>query len=242
MKFFIAIDDTDNKESIGTGRLSRMLVSELQNKGLVSTASVTRHQLLVHPDIPYTSHNSSACIEAIALNQKTEEIFSVAKEFLVKNFQATSNPGLCIASPEAVTEELQNFGLRAQKEVLTIVEARSLAQRMGLTLWWYGDTGQGCIGAMAGVGLRGSGNDGRFIDLEGIRKLKGTMSVGEILRQSGVKKVLSLSGNPLHEQDLIDTGDWIRPSLLNKEAVLLTEKEGNVWKQVGGKSGKSAEE
>jgi hypothetical protein len=68
MTLLIAIDDTDNAESIGTGRLSRMLAEELTKQGMIRQTSVTRHQLLVHPDIPYTSHNSSACIEGIPIN------------------------------------------------------------------------------------------------------------------------------------------------------------------------------
>ena len=69
------------KKAFGTGRLSRMLAEELTKKGLVSNTSVTRHQLLVHPDIPYTSHNSSACIEGIPTNGDLQKIIECAKAF-----------------------------------------------------------------------------------------------------------------------------------------------------------------
>jgi hypothetical protein len=60
MSIFAGIDDTDNLESRGTGRLTRSIAAEPgKTYGLYG---VTRHQLLVHPDIPYTSQNSAAVI------------------------------------------------------------------------------------------------------------------------------------------------------------------------------------
>ena len=62
MYYYIGIDDTDNLESRGTGHRARQLGTGLQNAGIARLISITRHQLLVHKDIPYTSHNSSACL------------------------------------------------------------------------------------------------------------------------------------------------------------------------------------
>jgi hypothetical protein len=56
------IDDTDVTGSRGTGRLSQELIAELRAHGLGHAVGATRHHLLVDPRIPYTSHNSSACI------------------------------------------------------------------------------------------------------------------------------------------------------------------------------------
>ena len=58
----IGIDDTDNLETRGTGFRARQLASGLQASALATTHGITRHQLLVDPRIPYTSHNSSACL------------------------------------------------------------------------------------------------------------------------------------------------------------------------------------
>jgi hypothetical protein len=60
MKLLIGIDDTDNLESRGTGYCVRQLANWLSEKNLVVPLGITRHQLLVDPRIPYTSHNSSA--------------------------------------------------------------------------------------------------------------------------------------------------------------------------------------
>lgn len=238
MIMFIAIDDTDNKESIGTGRLSRMLADELSQRGLVSNTSITRHQLLVHPDIPYTSHNSSACIEAIA-NAGIEEVATVSREFLIGNYHDTANPGLCVADRDGVPDAVRQFGYRAQREVMDISDARAIAKDLGVFLWWYGETGQGCIGAIAGVGLRSTGNDGRFIDLRGIRDLKGVMSVGKVLSQSAIQNVVSVFGEILDDQEVIDTQDWVRPTLCFNRAVLLVKKNGNLWLQADGKNKKA---
>jgi len=238
MKVFIAIDDTDNEESIGTGRLSRMLADELSQRGLTGNTSVTRHQLLVHPDIPYTSHNSSACIEAIT-NATIEEVAAVSREFLIRNYHETANPGLCVVEKERVPDTLKQFGYRAQREVIDIGEARAIGKQSGVFLWWYGETGQGCIGALSGVGLRSTGNDGRFIDLAGIRDLKGVMSVGRLLSESAIYKVVSITGEMLNAEEVLDTQDWVRPTLHDSQAILFVKKNGNLWIQADGKNKKA---
>jgi tRNA(Ile2) C34 agmatinyltransferase TiaS len=230
MIIYVCIDDTDNQESIGTGRLSRMLAQDLQAKGLIEGASVTRHQLLVHPDIPYTSHNSSACIEAVTgAESDIEKVAARARAFILENFHEGANPGLCIAGKERVPEALRTLGARAQQEVIALEDARGLAEKASASTWWAGETGQGVIGAMAGVGLRATGNDGRFIGLAGIRKLEGVLSVADILSHSGVKRVETVSGEALHAEELVDTQDWVRPVLLNDLPVLVVRRNGSHW-------------
>lgn len=230
MRVLICIDDTDNLESIGTGRLSRMLAEELTERGLVTNTSVTRHQLLVHPDIPYTSHNSSACIEGIPSNDDLKKIIDCAKAFLLANFHEGADPGLCVSIKDAVPEGLRLFGMRAQKEVLTMEEALGIAKQLGVYIWMGGGTGQGFIGAMAGVGLRSTGNDGRFIELKGIRETKGVKSVGEILSQTGIDRVKTLSGEILPDHERIDTQNWIRPNLHHNEIVFFVQNFGDHWR------------
>ena len=64
MRVFIGIDDTDSLEMGATGRSANQLRKLIEDKGWGETQAVTRHQLLLHPDIPYTSHNSSMCFIA----------------------------------------------------------------------------------------------------------------------------------------------------------------------------------
>src|SRR5208337_3167761 len=159
MKLYVSVDDTDNKESFGTGKMARMLAEELRDRGLIAAPTITRHQFLIHPDIPYTSHNSSACIEAEGEAEDSKIIFERSAAFLASHFHIGSNPGLCVGQERRVAPELVAFGLRAQKEVLAIEEARELAAGLGVDLWWQGETGQGIIGALGGMGLRSTGND-----------------------------------------------------------------------------------
>ena len=60
--WLLAIDDTDNLTSRGTGFLARQLALRMAEAGIAEVKAITRHQLLVDPRIPYTSHNSSACL------------------------------------------------------------------------------------------------------------------------------------------------------------------------------------
>jgi tRNA(Ile2) C34 agmatinyltransferase TiaS len=229
MELYLAIDDTDNDHSIGTGRLARMLADDLVETGLLIEPSVTRHQFLVHSDIPYTSHNSCACVAAEAAGGEVRNVFDQAMQFLVTNYHEGANPGLCVAAREEVPSELSWFGYLAQNVVIPIEEARKLADRLGVLVWWKGETGQGFIGAMAGVGLRRTGNDGRFIGMKGIRDLKGMLSVGEITAKSEISMVASTEGETLAECEMIDTGDWVRPSLREGCPVLIVQRRGEVW-------------
>ena len=94
MKLLICIDDTDNLDSIGTGQLLENICADLEARGLAKGGFVTRHQLLIHEDIAYTSHNSSMCCQA-----ETDDPASTAaaaKAYLQSHAAPGSDPGLCI--------------------------------------------------------------------------------------------------------------------------------------------------
>jgi tRNA(Ile2) C34 agmatinyltransferase TiaS len=232
MKLYVSIDDTDNKESFGTGRMARMLAESLEGQGFLGSPSITRHQFLIHPDIPYTSHNSCACIEADGDVANTTRIFDLSRDFLVSHFHTDANPGLCVREGTDVPDALVDFGLRAQKEVIGIDEARILADHLGLLAWWYGETGQGIIGAMGGIGLRSSGMDGRFIGLDGIRDVKGIVAVSEIYAKTPITQVVTESGDLLADTELVNTMDWIRPNLIDGAIVLTVLTEEGEWRTI----------
>jgi len=227
--WLLAIDDTDNAESIGTGRLARMLAAHLEEAGLLAEPAVTRHQLLVHPDIPYTSHNSAACIEAAGRPEIAAKLLDCARSFLLEHFHAGANPGLCVCRADAVPDRLVELALRAQREVLSLEEFDAASSELNLGLWWSGETGQGRIGACAGVALRSTGEDGRFIGLQGIRDLADTVRVGEILGRSGVASVQTADGRALAAETRIDTRGWVRPSLRGGRPVLVVREEDGCW-------------
>lgn len=227
----IAIDDTDNAEPgcVGTGKLARWLARDLAERGLVAGATVTRHQLLVHPDIPFTSHNSAACLLAEEVRGSLEAVAGRAREFVLEHPNAGANPGLCVMEPACVPPALLEFAKRAQSEVLGLDEADRLASRLDGVTWWHGETGQGRIGAMAAVALRNSGDDGRFIGLPGIRGLEGVLRVDEIVARSPIAHVESIDGERLPGEALVDTRDWVRPALRGGKPVLRVRREQDRW-------------
>lgn len=228
-EWLIAIDDTDNLESIGTGRLARMLAAHLVAEGGLEAPSVTRHQLLVHPDVPYTSHNSSACIAAEGPADAGEALFERAGAFLRSHEHEGANPGLCVIEAERVDPSLPPLARRAQQEVLSLDGFDAAIEPLGLRLWSAGETGQGRIGAVCGVALRSSGEDGRFIELEGIRAVGGRATVAEVLEKTGVQEVRSSDGRVLEPATWLETRDWIRPNLVGGRIVLVVRREGDAW-------------
>ena len=74
MRFLIGIDDTDNSNSRGTGNLARELGSLLQRVPGVRLLEITRHQLLISPLIPYTSHNGCICLAVDAESRDGREL------------------------------------------------------------------------------------------------------------------------------------------------------------------------
>lgn len=228
--WLLCIDDTDNAESVGTGKLARWLAAHLAEEGLVEEAgvSVTRHQLLVHPDVPYTSHNSAACIQARS-DQGAAALLQAGRAYLERNFHEGANPGLCVLRADAVPAGLVALGRTAQREVLALAAFDDAVRGMELALWCAGETGQGRIGACAGAALRSTGNDGRFIGLRGIRDLKGRVAVEEILARSAVDEVRTDDGRVLAGPVPIETRDWVRPSLLGGRAVLVVREDAGDW-------------
>lgn len=227
--WLVAIDDTDNLDSIGTGRLARMLAAHLVEKGQLADPTITRHQLLVHPDVPYTSHNSSACIGASGDDGAGDELFELSRSFLLAHEHEGANPGLCVARADSVPAPLHALGRRAQQVVLDLRAFDAEIAPFGLRVWSRGETGQGRIGAVCGAALRSTGEDGRFIDLPGIREVGGRASVAALLAATGVERVASLDGDELGPELEIETRDWVRPVLRGGQAVFTVLREGDDW-------------
>ncbi len=231
---YIAMDDTDTLTSPGTGRLAREVAAILAPR--FQLLGVTRHQLLSDPRVPMTAKNSantvhlqvlpSASIDnnGLDLTQLAEEV----AELMLTRFQPGSDPGLCLAidPPPAVTE----FGRRTKTTLVTAAEARTLAQTHSLILRPLGGDGGGIIGALAAVGLAASGNDGRFNLVGQIRELQGRQPVAAIIA-AGVARMQTTDGQVV-TSGLVDTGDKLRPSLIDGQPVLLVEPVDGLWRAI----------
>jgi hypothetical protein len=227
MRFLIGIDDTDNLESRGTGHRVRQLADWLAANQIAQADGITRHQLLVDPRIPYTSHNSSACLSA--QSDVPDDLWEACREYLLRESASGSDAGLCLAAWDAVTAPVRSFGDRAKVAVLTKGEAGKTAAEAGIQLIGLTGTGGGIIGALAGVGLRHAGEDGRFLWLPGLRDLKGRYPVSQICADGHVDRVCTLTGSDLPPETIVDVGEWVRPVLKNGFATLFVEAKSDEW-------------
>ena len=217
---YVGIDDTDSLESRGTGRLARTMAASLQNK--YGIFGVTRHQLFVHPEIPFTSHNSCAVIHVQAPEKTMHDIFSTAKRLMFEDFIDGSDPGLAIASTEQIMPALVAFGQDAKREIVTQERALNVARNCNISVEGLGGTNGGIIGAVAGIGLASLLNDGRFLLKGKNRELAGTRSVTEII-SAGIDQVLTLQGDIVNQGKVLIPKN-ATPSLINGKAVLFVEQ------------------
>jgi len=236
----------------------------------------------VHPDIPYTSHNSSNCVGVELPDEDPDPLFHWACGFVAERSAQGADPGVCLARADALGCHAQvpawacgvdgtlnppygglkrgtpvppvvEFGQRAQREVLKMAEAERVAQTVGCRLAGLAGTRGGMIGALAAVGLRAGGNDGRFTTLGRVRDLPGRARVQDILN-AGVERVqcngpavprlacpavpspgctvgradrgtppMPAAGQPRAE-DWVETYGWARPRLVGGQAVLWVER------------------
>lgn len=212
MRIYVCFDDTDNLEAPrGTGKLVRWYEGELPEG--CRMWGVVRQQLLVHPDIPYTSHNSSACAVVDAPDASfLEVLIERAIAHLANHAIEGSDPGLCaVLADDAAIPQLMEFGRRAAVEVVTQADAFSAA--LGVHLSGHGGTNDGVIGAAAGVGLTAGGWSGRFVEYGGLRDIPDVTTVHD-LQEAGMR-VLPVDRNVVAPSaaDTVQTAGWLRPLL-----------------------------
>jgi len=195
MTILVSLDDTDTLNSRGTGRLARSIADTLAADYPIY--GVTRHQLYVHPDIPYTSHNSCAVIHLETNgNADMDKIFATSQQVMLADFVEGSDPGVAVAHTDQVAPPLIAFGKDAKCTILTQEKARTLAKNLNIRLKGLGGTEDGVIGAMAGLGLAVELNDGRFIQRGKIRNVLGPCSVQQLLA-AGIDEVCTLDGRTI---------------------------------------------
>lgn len=234
MRVYICVDDTDDlTKSTSTGKIADKIAQEIIKMGGTMDKGITRHQLLLHDDIDYTSHNSSMCmvmdIEGIEIGQMHEAAVKVLKA----NMAASSDPGLCICRLDHLEspEQLIAYGKRAQKEVIQKQEAFDIARQIGGTLLTeHGGTGCGVIGALAGVGLRLSGCDGVFRGGKGGKFDGQAHTVEEWRKLTDIELFLDFHGNVLKDTDIIEVGDQLKTSMVDHMVTLIATKKGDRYR------------
>lgn len=227
MKLYICVDDTDDlTKSTSTGKIADLISSRIEELGGRLEQGITRHQLLLHEDIAYTSHNSSMCMVLNMEGGDLSDIMKAAEEILLANMAETSDPGLCLCRLDQVKEpdKLIAYGRRAQKEVISKEEAYRLADEIGgIILQEYGGTGIGVIGALAGVGLRLSGCDGTFRGSKGEEYAGQTDTAGQWKKRMGIQQVVDFQGNQLRDQQQVTVEKSLKLTLLDHKKTLVAK-------------------
>ncbi len=241
MKLFVGFDDTDNVSSdYGTGKVARWFANGLPDGCQVW--GVVRQQLLVDDAIPYTSHNSAACIviEASRNGRLIDEVTEHAANHIRRHAAEGSDPGVCVAAEgHPRMPDITEFGLSCTRQVVTKEDARRVGT--GIHLSGHGGTNDGVIGALAAVGLTAGGWYGRFIELGDLRRMPMEVCVADI--EAAGMRVISMDrdANVPHPDDRVLTKGWVRPRLLAGQPVLtLVSKDHGIWETMGGRRGRKA--
>jgi hypothetical protein len=128
--------------------------------------------------------------------------------FLEKRSAKGSDPGLCMAklNDQLQNEKLIEFGLKAKSHVLCKSEAYNLAKETEIHLSEHGGTGIGVIGALAGIGLRLTGNDGRYRGWYHFGKPGDIVTAGSLYAYNCVDQVVTKSGRLLGTDEFLMIG------------------------------------
>lgn len=239
MRVYVCFDDTDCLGADrGTGKLVRWFTERLPEG--CTTWGVIRQQLLVHPDVPYTSHNSSGCaVIDVPEGFDLDGLAELGAAHIAEHFIEGSDPGLCIAPETVDLAPLIAFGNRAAIEVVTQDDARTAAVAAGVHLSGHGGTCDGIIGAIAGVGLTAGGWAGRFVDYHvPLRDFPGITTVGEV-EAAGIMVVpVDRNVQVPKPGDALDTQDWLRPRLWGGRPVAPVTNTGpHSWNAIGKQRG-----
>ncbi|MEN6330938.1 MAG: hypothetical protein ABFD57_03000 [Smithella sp.] len=235
MRVYIGFDDTDILNSdFGTGKLARRYERLIPEECRVW--GVIRQQLLVDPAIPYTSHNSSACV---VVDCPDRSYIEVLKSAAISHIEAMSllgsDPGLCLVSEEDPDlPALESFGLMCTAKIVVQNDARRAAGSAHLS--GHGGTNDGIIGAAAAVGLTSSGWSGRFIEYSGLREFPDNVAVSALLQKNILVVSVDRDACCPRPEDMVSTKGWLRPRLWGSMAVLPVIPSGiGLWESLGGK-------
>jgi hypothetical protein len=192
---------------------------------------VIRQQLLVSNEIPYTSHNSAACMIAeVSEPSLLDQTVANAVAHIEAHAADGSDPGLCVTTEtDSFLEDLITFGHACTCTVSTQKQALKAARNAHLS--GHGGTNDGIIGAAAAVGLTIAGWSGRFIELGNLRNYPNEISVAELI-QAGIQVVsMERDATLPGPSDIVITNKWLRPRLLGHCPVLLVSPNGNGYWQ-----------
>lgn len=234
MRFLIGIDDTDSPQTGGTGGLAFQLGRLLQERTGARLLEVTHHQLWRTPLIPCTTRNTCACLVLDGETRLRRVLELECRSFLLHQSATGANAGMALADLAQVSAAVIAWGSHAKRQALTRKAALELAHQGEVSAAGLTGNGNGVIGALAAIGLRAGGNDGRFLWLPGLCELSGILTFAQLLDRCSFGRVETMGGRTPQFDDLIDLGNWVRPLVRSGRSVLLVEEsptpEKSAWR------------
>ena len=234
MRFLIGLDDTDSAQTAGTGQLAKRLGLSLESSGLGRLESVTRHQLYTSPQIARTTRNSSVCITFEAEISRGKEIEMACRTFLLREYSSGSNAGYAFTPWVQVSAEVFNWAHLVKHQKVTRAEAIAIARAAGIAVAGLCGSGDGVIGALAAVGLRYRGEDGRFLWLPGLDEAIGTLTYSNLMSLVPFDRIENLRGRAPRPNEKIRLDDDFQAILREGRCILLVEdvrvENGYEWR------------
>lgn len=223
--FLLCIDDTDELGGeISTGSLAQEIALEISSFAKVSF--ITRHQLLLDPRINYTSHNSSMCLVAKISKEQKQKALDIALKLLTNKRAKSAEPGIAAVFKDDIkdTKGLINFGKNAKNMLLTTKQAFETAREQNVFLKALTPT-NGVIGALAGIGLKLSGDDGKIRGKFKLNEPK--LSVAKLIELPFIEAVLDENFKELAKDEMINLDGALKPIFWDHKATLLVRKYKN---------------
>lgn len=223
MIYYLGVDDTGQPGKAGTRELSLELGLHLQSLGLARLVHVSEHALLPSPEIANASVNLAYCLTFEADKLRQRELDMESRVYILRNASAGSNAGFALARADAVTGHILSFAQACRSLVMERRDAVDLARKSGVNTAGLIGTGAGIIGALAAVGWRWQGSDGKITWMPGLAELNGILTVSEILHICSFDYIRSVRGKTPLFEDRVNLGDHPSALLKSDRSLLLLE-------------------
>ncbi len=152
-EIYVGIDDTDSPEGMCTTYITCVIIDELKYCGF----KVEGHPRLIrlNPFARFKTRGNGATSFKMVLDSINQ--IEKAKKIILKKVEELSclenentNPGV-VFYQGAVNQKLESFALKAIRSIITIKEAKSLAEEIGADFYCF-KKGRGIIGALSAIG------------------------------------------------------------------------------------------
>lgn len=154
-------------------------------------------------------------------------MLDIALKLLTNKRTKSAEPGIAAAFKDDIkdTKGLINFGKNAKNILLTTKQAFEIAMAQNVFLKALTPNANGVIGALAGIGLRLSGDDGKIRGKFKLNEPK--LNVTKLTELPFIEAVLDENFKELAKDEMINLGGTLKPIFWHHKATLLVQKDKN---------------